>query len=131
MTQLVMSVVDNENSDDDNADSVISVFFIMVRKCRINEGVDTSLANGRSSGEFLKIADVDTEMFINAANYHNQKWDLGMQLELYKQNNPGLSKEEKKYTYYASCPCDNFCKQWLQSKEVDIENSMDRCKFKP
>ena len=48
----------------------------------INEGVDNSLINGRSSVDFLKISDVDTEIFNNAVIYHNQKWDIGMKLEL-------------------------------------------------
>ena len=40
-------------------------------------------------------------------------------------------KKKKRYTYYNSCPCNNFHKQWCQSKEVYIENMMNRCKFKP
>ena len=63
---------------------------------------------------------------MNAVIDHNHTCDIGMQFELYKHNNPRLSKGTHNiFTYGTLCLCDNFRKKWRQSKEVDIDNMMD------
>ena len=55
-----------------------------------------------------------------------------MQLELYKRHNPGLSKHTQKgYTYFTSCPCDNYHQKWRNINGVEINYMMNRCKVKP
>ena len=66
-------------------------------------------------------------MFINAVIDHNHIWDLGIQLDRYKQLTPGITQTNyKRCTYVSSCPCYEYHDNWQKSKEVDIENMMNR-----
>ena len=129
--QLVTSMVeeaytnddesDDDDSDVDDGDSVDSDCTPYDVQCRKLAGIATTSNKDIFSGYVLKISDVDTEIFINAVISHNNTWDLGMQLEVYKQNNPGMSKQtNKRFTYFNACQCDNCHQKWHNSNEVDI-----------
>ena len=66
------------------------------------------------------------KMFVNVVIDHNHIWDPGIKLDLYKRNNPGLSKQtQKRFTYFTPCSCDNYQNKWRISNEVDIDYMMD------
>ena len=90
--------VDSDDSDDSDSDDG-------------NTSGSDNLTNDEESID--KVRNEDTEMVINAVIDHNHIWDLGIQLDRYKQQTPGLTQTNyKRFNYVSSCPWDKYHDNW-------------------